>query len=75
MVMGNTADGVQEKAITSIAIVLACASIWGLLVAADKIEKFLGHANISVLSKITGLILSAISLQMIVTGVKNLWLM
>lgn len=75
MVMGNTADGVQEKAITSIAIVLACASIWGLLVAADKIEKLLGHANISVLSKITGLILSAISLQMIVTGVKNLWLM
>ncbi|MCQ2403111.1 MAG: MarC family protein [Lentisphaeria bacterium] len=75
MVMGTTTPGLEGKLITSVAIVMACCSIGIMLLISDKINRLLGHANITILSKITGLILSAISLQMIVVGVKNLWLM
>ncbi len=72
MVMGTTAETI-ERFITAIAIVLACCSIGIMLAISDKINKVLGHANISILSKITGLILSAIAVQMIVVGASNLW--
>ena len=72
MVMGTTAE-TGERCITAIAIVLACCSIGIMLAVSDRINKVLGHANISILSKITGLILSAIAVQMIVVGASNLW--
>ncbi len=75
MVMGTTTPSLEGKLITSVAIVMACCSIGIMLLVSDKINRLLGHANITILSKITGLILSAISMQMIVVGVKNLWLM
>ncbi len=75
MVMGTTTPDIQGKIITSIAIVMACCSIGFMLMVSDKINKALGRANITILSKITGLILSAIALQMIVVGAKGLWLM
>ena len=74
MVMGTTAESIEYKLITAIAIVLACCSIGIMLAVSDKINKVLGHANISILSKITGLILSAIAVQMIVVGASNLWI-
>ena len=73
MVMGTTAESLQYKLITAIAIVLACCSIGLMLAVSDKINRMLGHANISILSKLTGLILSAIAVQMIVVGASNLW--
>lgn len=75
MVMGTLTPDIQGKIITSIAIVMACCSIGLMLMVSDRINKALGRANITILSKITGLILSAIALQMIVVGAKGLWLM
>lgn len=72
MVMGTTTPELQMKCVTAIAIVLACASIGLMLYVSDKINKLLGHSNITILSKLTGLILSAIAMQMICLGVKNL---
>ena len=74
MVWGTSAPDVETRLVTAIAIVLACFSIGGMLAISDKINNVLGHANITILSKITGLILSAIALQMIVVGAKNIWL-
>ena len=74
MVWGTSTTDVEMKLVTAIAIVLACFSIGGMLAISDKINNLLGHANITILSKITGLILSAIALQMIVVGAKNIWL-
>lgn len=73
MVMGTTAESLNYKLITAVAITLACCSIGIMLAVSDKINRVLGHANISILSKITGLILSAIAVQMIVVGASNLW--
>ena len=42
----------------------------GLLFFAAKMERLLGHRGLSILSKLTGLILSALAAQMIFTGVK-----
>ena len=74
MVWGTSTPDVETKLVTAAAIVLACFSIGGMLAISDKINSVLGHANITILSKITGLILSAIALQMIVVGSKNIWL-
>lgn len=74
MVMGASTPSLKMKLLTAAAIVAACSSIGIMLYVSDKINRLLGHANISILSKITGLILSAISIQMIVAGVKGLWL-
>ena len=74
MVMGTGNPSLTEKATTALAILLACFSIGAMLLAARKIQKLLGSDNIAILSKVTGLILSAMAAQMIVAGVKNLWL-
>ena len=73
MVMGTSTTGLLDRACTSISIVLACFSIGLLLCLSQQILKLLGHANIQILSKITGLILSAIAMNMIVAGVHVLW--
>ena len=73
MVMGTSTPSLAEKAFTSLAILLACLSIGAMLMASRKIQRLLGGDNIAILSKVTGLVLSAMAAQMIVTGVKNLW--
>lgn len=74
MVMGTTTHGLLPKVLTAAAIAAACASIALMLHLSDRLVAIVGHSNISILSKITGLILSAMALQMIVIGVRNLWL-
>ena len=74
MVLGTTSEGIAMKLIAALAIVLASISIGVLLHFAGWIEKRMGHANLSICSKVTGLILAAIAVQMVTEGVKNLWL-
>jgi len=74
MVMGTSTPDWDMKLVTAIAIIVACGTIGFMLSISDKINKLLGHANITILSKLTGLILSAIAMQMIAIGVKDLWL-
>lgn len=75
MVLGTTTTAIPMKITLSLAIAAAGVSIGFILAISDKILKYLGHSNIAILGKITGLILSAIAMQMIAIGVKNLWLM
>ena len=73
MVMGLETPLIIGKVITAVSLVGAVASIGVMLFYSERIEKVLGRASISILSKITGLILSAIAAQMIVIGVRQLW--
>ncbi|HOG50417.1 MAG TPA: MarC family protein [Lentisphaeria bacterium] len=73
MVMGLETPLVIGKIITAVSLLCAVASIGVMLFHSERIEKMLGRASISILSKITGLILSAIAAQMIVIGVRQLW--
>jgi multiple antibiotic resistance protein len=74
MVEGTDAKTIIDKLAIILAIIMATSSIGVCLVFADKIESLLGHSRIIILSKLTGLILSAIAVQMIVVGVKSLFL-
>ena len=74
MVMGLETPLIIGKVITAVSLVGAVASIGVMLFYSERIEKVLGRASISILSKITGLILCAIAAQMIVIGVRQLWL-
>jgi multiple antibiotic resistance protein len=73
MVEGTDAKTMLDKLAIILAIILATSSIGVCLIFADKIEALLGHSRIIILSKLTGLILSAIAVQMIVVGVKSLF--
>ncbi len=73
MVMGNSAMSHQERFYTCGAILLACLSVGAMLLTAQAIQRSFGKDNISILSKICGLILSAIAMQMMLVGAKNLW--
>ncbi len=52
-------------------LLIALLGIWGFMCAANFLERLLKHRGIVTLSKITGLILSALAAEMIFTGVRN----
>lgn len=70
-VIGADAVSVEQRIAGAVAVGLAIASLSGLLLVATTIEKLVGKVQLAILSKITGLILAALSAQMIVTGIKN----
>jgi multiple antibiotic resistance protein len=71
LVMGAELEGLAEKTAGSLALLAAVASIAGVLLAGTVIKKLLGTRGLAILSKLTGLILSALAAQMIMTGVQG----
>ncbi len=71
LVMGVELNGFTEKLAGVLALLLAVVSISILLYLSGYIEKLVKKRGLNILSKITGLILAAISAQMIMSGVKN----
>lgn len=69
LVMGSEASGWQGLTATAAAVTLASIAVGLLLLSAQFIKRVIGRSGISTLSKITGLILAALSCQMIFTGV------
>ncbi|NMA42517.1 MAG: MarC family protein [Oligosphaeraceae bacterium] len=63
----------SHKFMSVLAIIAASATIGIMLYYSGRIEEFIGRPRITVLSKVTGLILSAIAMQMLVAGVCELW--
>lgn len=68
--------GMAEKTVTAIAfnlgaIILASVLLTTLLLAGTKAERTLGKRGISIITKLTGLFLSALAAGMILQGIKN----
>ena len=74
IVMGLEHTTIPEKLLTCLAIVCATWTVGLMLFFAIPLARIIGRANIAILSKITGLILSAIAVSMIVVGVRALWM-
>lgn len=53
-----------------LAMTLALAALWAILRVGATIERHLGKKGIAILMRLTGLVLSALSAQMIMTGVR-----
>jgi multiple antibiotic resistance protein len=73
LVMGSESGTGTEKIIGIIALVCAILSAGGVLLLAGVIERLMGQKGLVVLSKITGLFVSAIAAQIIFTGISNLF--
>ena len=73
IVMGLEKSTWNEKLATAAAMVMACWTIGLMLFFSGVIVRVLGRTIIAMLGKITGLILSAIAMSMIITGVHALW--
>ncbi len=71
LVLGAELDDLGSKFAGIFALTLAVASIAVVLYMGSAIQKRLGVRGISILSKLTGLILSALAAQMIMTGIQG----
>lgn len=73
LVMGTDFHTVQEKAIGGSALLASILCVGVLLCVASGVEKVLGQKGLNVLSKLTGLILAALSAQLIMTGIQGMF--
>ena len=71
MVMGADMEGIEDLMLGSSALLGAIFSIGVLLYLSGHIERLIGRTGLIVLSKVTGLVLAALSAQLIFTGIKN----
>lgn len=71
LVMGADLKTPPEKLVASLALLGAVVLVGLLLVAGGRLEKFLGHQGLTILTKLTGLFVSAIAAQIFFTGLKN----
>ncbi|BCR03642.1 UPF0056 inner membrane protein [Desulfuromonas versatilis] len=71
LVMGASLKTMPEKIVASAALLCAVLSVGGLLRVAGRMEKLLGQQGLVILTKLTGLFVSAIAAQIFFTGVKN----
>ena len=71
MVMGADMQKISDLIMGSLALLMAIAMIGSMLYLSSHIEKMIGRSGLIVLSKVTGLILAALSAQIVFTGIKN----
>jgi multiple antibiotic resistance protein len=71
LVMGAEVTTAWEKIIGCMALLGAVISIGVLLFLATSIERIIGRSGLKILSRLTGLILSALAAQIIFTGIKH----
>lgn len=71
LVFGAELDSFSKFLIGSFALLCAILMIGIMLYMSSFIEKFIGKNGLLIISKITGLILAALSAQIMFTGIKN----
>ncbi len=71
LVMGSEVVTVWEKIVGCAALFSAVISMGILLFLATSIERIIGRTGLKVLSKLTGLILSALAAQIVFTGIRH----
>lgn len=71
LVMGAGLKSVPEKITACFALLCAILLLGGLLSVAGRLERFLGQQGLTILTKLTGLFVSAIAAQIFFTGLKN----
>ena len=71
LVMGAEGGEITLRIAISLGIVAAVAMLGVILLVAEKLEQILKRNGIQILSKVTGLMLAALSAQCIFDGIKN----
>lgn len=71
LILGAELAGPVAQATGGAALVAACLTVGVMLFTAPAIKRIIGPMGLAVLTKITGLVLSAMAAQIVFTGVKN----
>ena len=71
LIMGATAADLSQEIIGAAALTAAVFTVGVILFMAPYVERLIGALGITILTKITGLILSALSAQIVFTGITN----
>ena len=71
LVMGAGLKTIPEKITASLGLLCSILCVGGLLIVAGRLENFLGQQGLTILTKLTGLFVSAIAAQIFFTGLKN----
>ncbi|QGY41924.1 NAAT family transporter [Pseudodesulfovibrio cashew] len=71
LILGAELGGATQKSVGAASLVAACLTVGVMLFSASAVKKIIGSMGLSVLTKITGLVLSAMAAQIVFTGVKN----
>ena len=71
LVLGAELNGIMAKGLGTFALLLAVACLGVVLLLGTFIQRTLGNRGISILSKLTGLILAALAAQLIMTGIQG----
>lgn len=71
LILGAELGGAAERAVGGAALICACLCVGVTLRSARPLKKILGTVGLSIMAKITGLVLSAMAAQIVFTGVKN----
>lgn len=71
LVLGAELSSVTTKIIGCLALLLAVACLGVILHLGSLIQRVVGSRGISILSKLTGLVLAALAAQMIMTGIQG----
>lgn len=74
MIFGADANSIRTLLIYSGGLLIAHTALFFILRGSNFLQKILKHQGIVILSKLTGLILSALAAEMIFTGAKGFWL-
>jgi len=64
-------EGIGEKATVLLSIVLIGVTVWLVLCSANRIKAKLGRVGIKVMTRMMGLILTSMAVQMIINGIKG----
>lgn len=70
LVLGADIGDWASRGVAVLAMTASLAALWGILRIGSWIEQRLGKKGLAILMRLTGLILSALSAQMIMTGVR-----
>ncbi len=71
LVLGAESSTITTKIIDCVSILSAVAAVGTMLYFSSTVDRLLGKRNIVIISKLTGLILSALAAQLIFTGIVN----
>lgn len=71
LILGAELGSATQKTVGAASLVAACLTVGIMLFSASAVKRVIGTLGLSVLTKITGLVLSAMAAQIVFTGVKN----
>jgi len=70
----SKANTFVESSMVIAAILANCIIVYGCLLTAGKVKKLFGESGVIVISRITGVLLTALSIQIIVDGIRSIFI-